>query len=95
MTVLWFGMSHRLVKEQLDQLTALLPIAHEDGDLDEEELLLLLLACVEEVAAASLLPLLQFVGRKPCLDQLEHTHCLCIYRKGIPQRLSKNGTMQR
>ena len=51
-------MSHRLVQEQLDQLTALL-IAHEDEDLDEEELFPLLTCGVED-AAASLLPLFQF-----------------------------------
>ena len=72
-------MSHRLVKEQLDQLSALLLIAHEDGDLDEEELLLLL-ACVEEDAAASLLPPLQFVGRKLCLDQLDEEACVRRFR---------------
>ena len=71
-------MSHHLVKEQLDQLTALLLIAHEDGDLDEEELLLL--ACVEEDAAASLLPPLQFVGRKLCLDQLDEEACVRRFR---------------
>ena len=43
-----------LVQEQLDQLTALLLIAHEDGDLDdsEEELLLLLTFGVEDAAAS-------------------------------------------
>ena len=78
MTVSWFGESHRLVKEQLDQLTALLLIAHEDGNLDEEELLLL--ACVAEDAAAGLLPPLQFVGRKLCLDQLDEEACVRRFR---------------
>ena len=71
-------MSHRLVKEQLDELTALLLIAHEDGDLDEEELLLL--ACVAEDAAACLLPPLQFVGRKLCFDQLNEEACIRRFR---------------
>ena len=58
LTASWFRMSHRLVQEQLDQLTAFLLTAHEDGDLDEEELLLL--TCGVEDAAASLLPPFQF-----------------------------------
>ena len=52
-------MSHRLVQEQLGQLTALLLTAHEDRDMDEEELLLLLTCGVED-AAASFLPPFQF-----------------------------------
>ena len=47
MTVSLFRTSHRLVQEQMDQLTAHLLTAHEDRDLDEEELLLLLISHAE------------------------------------------------
>ena len=40
LTVSWFRMSDRLVQKHLDKLAALLPIAHEDGGLDEILLLL-------------------------------------------------------
>ena len=63
-------MSHRLVQEQLDQLTALLLTVQEDGDLDEEELLLLI--CGVEDAAAGLLPPFQFAliswMKRPAFD---------------------------
>ena len=69
-----FKMSHRLFQEQLDQLTPLLLIAHEDKDLDEEELLPLLTCGAEDAACP--LPPLQFVGRKLCLDHLDEEACV-------------------
>ena len=69
MTVSWFRTSHRLVQEQMDQLTAHLLTAHEDRDLDEEELLLL--TCGVEDAAASLSAPISV-----CLDQLDEETCV-------------------
>ena len=74
-------MAHRLVREQFDRLTALLLVAHEDGDLDEEELLVLLACCAcGEDARNSILAPLQFVGRRICLDELDMDEEACIRR---------------
>ena len=70
MTVSWFRTSHRLVKEQMDQLTAHLLTAHEDRDLDEEKLLLLLPCGVEDTAASLSAPI------SVCLDQLDEEACV-------------------
>ena len=56
LTVSWFRTSHRLVQEQMDQLTAHLLTAHEDSDPDEEELFLLLTCGVETLQLVSLPP---------------------------------------
>ena len=61
-------MSHRLVQEQLDQLTALLT-AHEDVDLEEEELLLFLTCGLEDAAAGVSAPI------SVCLNQLDEEAC--------------------
>ena len=84
MTVSWFRTSHRLVQEQMDQLTAHLLTTHEDRDLDEEELLLLLLTCGVEDAAASLSAPISV-----CLDQLDEEACvrrvrLLVYPRLLP-----------
>ena len=80
MTVSWFRTSHRLVQEQMDQLTAHLPTAHEDRDLDEEELHLLLTCGVED-APASLSAQISV-----CLDQLDEEACvrLLVYPRLLP-----------
>ena len=70
MTVSWFRTSHRLVQEQIDQVTAHLLTAHEDRDLDEEELLLLLTCGVEDAAASLSAPI------SVCLDQLDEEACV-------------------
>ena len=82
LTVSWFRTSHRLVQEQMDQLTAHLLTAHEDRDLDEEELLLLLLTCGVEDAAASLSAPISV-----CLDQLDEEACVRRVRLLVCPRL--------
>lgn len=72
-------MAHRLVTEEFDQLCTLLLISHEEGDLDEEELLLLLASTMDD-AANSLLPPLQFIGRRLCIEELDDETCLRRFR---------------
>ena len=78
-------MSHRLVKEQLDQLTALLLIAHEDGDLGEGEILFF--TCGVEDAAANFLSPVQYFGRSLCLHQLDEEACVRRVRLLVCSRL--------
>ena len=78
-----FRTSHRLVREQMDQLTVHLLTAHEDRDLDEEELLLLLTCGVEDAAASLSAPISVF------LDQLDEEACvrrvrLLVYPRLLP-----------
>ena len=81
MTVSWFRTSHRLVQEQMEQLTAHLLTAHEDRDLDEEELLLLLTCGVEDAAARLSAPI------SVCLDQLDEEACVRRVRLLVCPRL--------
>ena len=82
MTVSWFRTSHRLVQEQMDQLTAHLLTAHEDRNLDEEELLFLLTCGVEDAAASLSVP-----GAPVCLDQLDEEACVRRVRLLVCPRL--------
>ena len=77
MTVSWFRTSHRLVLEQMYQLTAHLLTAHEDRDLDEEELRLLLSCRVEDAAANLFAPI------SVCLDQLDKGSCVRRVRRSF------------
>ena len=81
MTVSWFRTSHRLVQEQVDQLTAHLLTTHEDRDLDEKELLLLLTCGVEDAAASLSAPI------SVCLDQLDEEACVRRVRLLVCPRL--------
>ncbi len=67
------------MQEELGLLSALLLLSHEEGDIDEEELLLLLVI-LQNNAFAALLPPLQFVGRRLCLDSLDAETCLRRFR---------------
>ena len=80
-SVSWFRTSHRLVQEQMDQLTAHLLTPHEDRDLDEEELLLLLTCGVEDAAASLSAPI------SVCLDQLDEEACVRRVRLLVCPRL--------
>ena len=81
MTVSWFRKSHRLVQEQMDQLTAHLLTAHEERDLDEEVLLLLLTCGVEDAAGGLSAPI------SVCLDQLDEVACVRCVRLLVCPRL--------
>ena len=69
----------RDVEEEYVQLATLLLFSHEEGDLEEEELLLLLLA-LQGNAIALMLPPLQRVGDRFCLDNLDEEACLGRFR---------------
>ena len=73
-------MSRRLVIEiEADRLRSLLLLSHENGEIDEEELLLLLVALEDDAYTASL-PLLQYIGPRLCLDDLDEETCLRRFR---------------
>lgn len=74
-------MARRVVVTEHDTLSSLLVVLHEEGDIDEHELCLLLMALKDD-AVNSLLPPLQFIGRRLCIDSLDEEMCLRRYRLG-------------
>ena len=63
-------MAHRLVLKDFDCFCSLLLLAHDDGDIGDEELLLLIIAARHD-AMISLLPPLQYLARRLCLQSLD------------------------